>query len=157
VRTLVLGLGNPLLTDDGVGLRVARELRALLAARPEVDVGEDYHGGLRLMERMIGYERAVVVDAIRTGGTAGTVRSLALDELPTRHGASAHDADLSTALELGRRAGVHLPERRSVLLVGIEAADVTTFGERCTAEVEAAVPRAVEAVLAALAGDTATR
>ena len=50
-KTLVLGLGNPLLTDDSVGLRVARELRSLLSGRPDVVVEEDYWGGLRLMER----------------------------------------------------------------------------------------------------------
>ena len=67
MKTLILGLGNPLVTDDSVGLRVAEQLKPLLADRPEVEVAEDYWGGLRLMERMIGFDRAIVIDAICTG------------------------------------------------------------------------------------------
>jgi hydrogenase maturation protease len=149
-KTLVLGLGNPLLTDDAVGLHVARELRARLGNRPDVEVDEDYHGGLRLMERMIGYDRGIVVDAIRSGDDPGTVHRLSDDSFPTQHSASAHDASLSTALALGRTLNAHLPKAGNVLFFGIEAADVTTFGECCTPEVEAAIPRAVEAVLRVL-------
>jgi len=150
MKTLVLGLGNPVLTDDAVGLHVARALRERLTDRPGVDVDEDYHGGLRLMERLIGYDRGIVIDAIRSGGAPGTLRRLTDGSMPTRHSASSHDTTLPTALALGRMAGAPLPEEEDVLFLAIEAADVTTFGDRCTPEVEAAVPRAVEAVLGAL-------
>ena len=60
MKTLIIGLGNPLVTDDSVGLRVVERLRPLLADRPDVEVAEDYWGGLRLMERMIGFDRAIV-------------------------------------------------------------------------------------------------
>ena len=76
MKTLVLGLGNPLVSDDSVGLRVAAELKPLLADRPDVDVDEDYWGGLRLMERMVGYRRAIVIDAICTGAEPGTIHRL---------------------------------------------------------------------------------
>jgi hydrogenase maturation protease len=151
MRTLVLGLGNPLLSDDGVGLCVARELRCRLAGRPDVTVDEDYWGGLRLMERMIGYDRGIVVDAIRTGAEPGTIHRLRAHDMPTRHTASAHDASLSTALSFGRSVGAALPQPEDVLVIGVEAADVSTFGERCTARVRAAIPRAVDSVLSALA------
>lgn len=146
--TLVLGLGNPLRTDDAVGLRVAARLRTLLDGRTGVDVDLDYQGGLRTMERMIGYRRAIVVDALRSADRApGTVRRLRGDLLPARHCASAHDVDLNTALGLGRRAGLRLPEARDVIVIGIVTEDVDSFGEECTPEVEAAVPGAVAAVL----------
>ncbi len=150
MKTLVLGLGNPLLTDDAVGLNVVRALRARLADRPDIEVDEEYHGGLRLMERMIGYDRGIVVDAIRTGADPGTIHCLRGESIPTQHSSSAHDANLATALALGRKTNAHLPESGNILFVGIEAADVTTFGDSCTPEVEAAIPRAVEAVLRAL-------
>lgn len=150
MRTLVLGLGNPILRDDGVGIRVARGLQPLLAGRPGVDVDEDFWGGLRLMERMIGYDRAIVIDAMAPGGEPGRIRILAPDSAPTQRSASAHDVNLPTALELGREAGAHLPATDQILLIGIETADVLHFGETCTPEVEAAVPRAMDAVLAAL-------
>jgi hydrogenase maturation protease len=150
MKTLILGLGNPLITDDSVGLRVVEELKPRLAERTDVEVSEDYWGGLRLMERMIGFDRAIVVDAIQTGATPGTIHLLAPDGVPTQRSASAHDVNLSTALEFGRRAGARLPENGCIRLVGIEAEDILTFSEQCTPAVQAAIPRAVEAVLNAL-------
>ena len=149
--TLILGLGNPLATDDSVGLRVVEQLKPLLAGRTDVELSEDYWGGLRLMERMIGFDVAIVIDAIRTGAPPGTIHRLTAGGIPTQRSASAHDVNLATALEFGRRAGVQVPDNRNVQLVGVEAGDILSFGEGCTPEVQAAIPRAVEAVLEALA------
>ena len=146
-KTLVIGLGNPIVSDDSVGLRVAQRLTAVLGDRDDVDVTEDYWGGLRLMERMAGYDRAIVVDAICTGGAPGTIHHLALDSIPTQRSASAHDVNLPTALAFGRQAGIPLPTDDDIRLVGIEAEDVINFGERCTPAVEAAISRAVEEVI----------
>ena len=145
-QTLVLGLGNPLLGDDSAGLRVIQALQSRLGGQPGVELREDYWGGLRLMECMIGYHRAVVVDAICTGAAAGIVHLLSPDALPTRHSASVHDVDLNTALELGRQAGAALPATENIRLVGIEAAEVLIFNEHCTPEVEAGIERAAEVV-----------
>ena len=151
MKTLILGLGNPLITDDSIGLRVVETLGPRLAGRADVEVSEDYWGGLRLMERMIGFDRAIVIDAIQTGSPPGTIHRLTPDGIPTQRSASAHDMNLATALEFGRQAGMHLPPNEAIRLVGIEAEDILTFSERCTPAVEAAIPRAVEAVLEALA------
>ncbi len=150
MRILIIGLGNPIVSDDSVGLRVVEELKPLLAHRTDVEVAEDYWGGLRLMERMIGFDRAIVVDAIHSGAPPGAIHLLTPEGVPTQRSASAHDVNLSTALEFGRQAGAHLPENRHIQLVGIESEDILTFGERCTPAVQAAIPRAVEAVLKAL-------
>ena len=148
--TLIIGLGNPLVTDDSVGLRVAAELREPLAGRADVAVVEDYWGGLRLMEQMVGYDRAIVIDAICSGAAPGTIHHLAPGDMPTQRSASSHDMTLSTALTLGRQAGLRLPDDAAILLVGIEADDILNFGETCTPAVAAAVPRAVADVLAAV-------
>lgn len=151
MKTLVLGLGNPLLRDDSVGLRVAQQLRPLLAGHSDIEIIEDYRGGLRLMERMVGFDRAIIIDAICTGAEPGTIHLLSPDDIPTQHSASAHDVNLPTALQLGRNSGAHLPDIEAILLVGVEAADINTFDDkRLTPEVEAAIPLAVEAVLSAL-------
>ena len=159
MKTLVIGLGNPIVSDDSVGLRVASEVRDLLADRDGagrkgidcgVEVAEDYWGGLRLMERMIGFDRAIVVDAIRTDSPPGTIRLLKPDDIPTRKSNSAHDLTLPVALKLGRETGAHLPRNEDILLIGIEAEDVLTFSEQCTPAVAAAIPRAVEEVMTAL-------
>jgi len=150
-RTLVLGLGNPLLGDDSAGLRVARELRPRLAHAPGVEVDEDYWGGLRLMERMIGFERAVVVDAMCSGMAPGTVRVLPAEAAATRYSGSAHDVDLCTALEVGRRAGAALPAKESIRVVAVEVDGSLTFTEDCTPEVEDGIARAAEEVVSLLA------
>ena len=149
-KTLIIGLGNPLVSDDSVGLRVAERLRSLLEHRSGVDVSEDYWGGLRLMERMIGYRRAIVIDAICTGSQPGTIHHLTTDSIRTQKSASAHDVNLPTALAFGRRAGVSLPADENVRLVGIEAEDIINFSEQCTPAVEAAIPRAVQEVVQVL-------
>jgi hydrogenase maturation protease len=150
MKTLIIGLGNPLVSDDSVGLRVVAELKTLLAGRPEVEVTEDYRGGLQLMERMVGYDRAIIIDAICTGAKPGTIHHLTPDAIPTQRSASAHDVNLPTALEFGRRAGEHLPRNEHIRIVGIEAEEVLTFSEQCTPAVEAAVSHAVQDVIQAL-------
>jgi hydrogenase maturation protease len=151
MTTLVLGLGNPLLTDDGVGLRVVEHLRRLIVKRPDIELDEDYCGGLRLMERMIGFDRVVLVDAICSGGEPGAVRVLRPQDVPTRHSGSSHDADLRTALALGRQAGAPLPADENIRLVAVEAAEVLTFGRQCTSRVRPGIGRAAEIVLNLLA------
>ncbi len=146
-KTLVIGLGNPLVSDDSVGLRVAAELKERLSGRHDVDVAEDYWGGLRLMERMIGYDRAIVVDAICTGAAPGTIHHLTTDSIATQKSASAHDVNLPTALAFGRQAGARLPDDEDIRLVGIEAEDLINFNQECTPAVAAAIPRAVREVI----------
>jgi hydrogenase maturation protease len=150
MKTLVIGLGNPLVSDDSVGLRVVAELKTLLADRTDVEITEDYRGGLQLMEDMIGYDRAIVVDAICSGSPPGTIHHLTPDAIPTQRTASAHDVNLPTALRLGRQAGEHLPKNENIQIIAIEALEVLEFGDRCTPAVEAAIPRAVQDVVAAL-------
>jgi hydrogenase maturation protease len=152
MKTLVIGLGNPILTDDGVGVKVAYAVCDALAsaAREDVTVTEAGVGGLHLMEMMVGYERVILVDAIQTpGGQPGAIRRLALDDIasavPTQHSASTHDMNLPTALELGRRLGLTLPD--TIEILAVEAEDVVTFGESCTPAVAAAIPVVTELVL----------
>jgi hydrogenase maturation protease len=149
VRTLVLGLGNPLLGDDSVGLRVAEAVSRRLAGRSTVEVDVEYNGGLRLMERLTGYDRVILVDAVCTGRhPPGSVLRLGPEEVDTRHSASAHDVGLGTALRLGATMGLRMPAELRIL--AIEAERVFEFDESCTPAVAAAVPRAADAVLAEL-------
>jgi hydrogenase maturation protease len=99
------------------------------------------------MERMVGYDRVIIIDAICTGTAPGTIHRLTPDSIPTQRSASAHDVNLPTALAFGRRAGVALPVDDNIRLLGIEAEDVINLGERCTPAVEAAISRAVDEVI----------
>jgi hydrogenase maturation protease len=138
MRTVIIGVGNPMRGDDGVGLRIARELRGRVAGKAAVDVVELCAGGLRLMEAMAGYDRAIVIDAMESGGRAGTVHRLSADELSgTRNASSTHDGSLGAAFALGRVAGLRVPV--DVRVWAVEAGNVAAFGEGLTPEVEAAV------------------
>ena len=149
---LVVGLGNPILSDDGIGWRVAQQVRAIVPASGPVAVIEACVGGLSLAELLVGCRRAIIVDAILTeGGVPGTVYRLRLDDLPgTLNLASAHDTNLSTALRALRRFGADVPPDEAIWVVAVEAQDVWTFAETCTPEVERAIQAAVEAVRALL-------
>ncbi len=151
VKMLVLGLGNPLLGDDAIGLRVAARVRERLAGREAVDVREEEAGGLRLMEVMTGYDRVVVVDAAVTGGAPGTIRRMGPGEIPTQRTAIAHGIDLPRALELGRALGLPMPS--DVLVVAIEAERVLEFSSEMTPAVAAALEPAVDAVVEELESD----
>ena len=124
-RGIVVGLGNPILGDDGVGWWVTDLVeRVIGSTHADADVDRAAVGGLGLMERLVGYDRAVIVDAICTGRTpVGTVRQLPLETLADpecEHAASAHDVSLAPALAAGRALGVDLPAR--VTIVAVEVA-----------------------------------
>ncbi|HEY68284.1 MAG TPA: hydrogenase maturation protease [Thermoflexia bacterium] len=151
LKTLVVGLGNPILTDDGVGIHVVRAL-AVRCRRDDVTFAEASLGGLRLLDLIAGYERVVLVDAIQTrDGKPGDVHRLHPNDLrASLHSGSTHDLSLPGALALGRGMGMKLPDDEAITIIAIEVEDVLTFGEDCTPAVAAAIPRAVEAVLAEL-------
>jgi hydrogenase maturation protease len=139
-------MGNPLLCDDGVGLRVAAELKDRVE-QPEITVMETGVAGLSLLDLLVGYERAIIIDAIQTvGGKAGQIYRLDPKAFDTAlHTASAHGIDFTTALEFGKKLGLPLPQQ--IIIFAIEASDVSTFNEECTPEVEQAVPACIEMVL----------
>lgn len=151
-KTLIIGLGNPILTDDGIGIWVARAVREALPSDADVDIRELSVGGLTLMEHMIGYERVILIDAIMTqDGEPGTVRRLTLSQLGgTLNTASSHDVSLPLALEAGRRLDAALPPDEAIHIVAIEALEVLGFNDACTEPVAAAIPVAVQTVLSIL-------
>jgi hydrogenase maturation protease len=155
-RVIVIGLGNPLLGDDGVGWRVADEVEGRLeAARqtgreiPEVEIERLGVGGLRLMECLTGYDAAILVDAAEfPDRPCGEVRYCSFEDLTdyaAGHLDSAHDASLRTALALGRRLGADLPAR--IDTVTIQAHRTDEFSEELSPAVLAAIPAAASAVV----------
>ncbi len=155
MKTIVIGLGNPILGDDGIGWRVAEEVGKRLKSanskfQPgEVEIDQVSLGGISLMERLVGTERAILVDAIQTpGGIPGNIYRLTLDDLPTFNANAVHEASLKTALDLGRSLGADLPSE--VVIFAIEAANLWDFSETLTSAVEASVIPATEAIFNAL-------
>ncbi len=151
-ETLVVGLGNPILGDDGVGWRVIDALDAL--EHDDASLQQACVGGVSLMELLVGYRRAIIVDAIIDPENApGSVWCRPLADVETRiasHLDSTHDAPLPAAIEAGRVMGADLPSEIDVVGIVIERGDV--FGEELSDSVAAAVPVAAAAVVGALRG-----
>lgn len=153
VNTIIIGLGNPILTDDGVGVKVAYKLQAhpKLDNRSDLEITEASAGGLRLMELMIGFERAIIVDAFidQRDNQPGRISRMTMDDLrqisPTQHSASAHDTSLVTAYDMGLKMGLSLPEE--VIIYAVEVENILDFGENSTPAVAAAIPIVVQSVL----------
>jgi hydrogenase maturation protease len=152
MKTLVIGLGNPILTDDGVGIYTARAVRRVLPVDATVDVTELAVGGLGLMEAMVGYERVILIDALWSPpDETGEVLQFDAGRLPeTLNSASSHDVDLPTALRIGRELGASLPADDHIQIVAVRANDVLDFGDEPTPPVKAAIPEAAAAVLGLL-------
>ena len=152
MKTLVIGLGNPILGDDGVGWKIVEKISdqlSVISDQSSIELDCVSLGGLSLMERMIGFQRAILVDSMETGqGPAGSVRVYKLEELPNPsagHSASAHDTSLITALDTAKAMGLPIPE--SVEIVAIEAKNVYDFSEELSPAVAEAVPLAAQAVI----------
>ena len=148
MKTLVLGMGNTILCDDGVGIYAVREV-AQRFEREDVDFGEASVGGLRILDVIGGYERVIMVDAIQTpDGEPGEIHVLSPQDLRlSLHAGSSHDLSLPGALALGRGMGLTVPADEDFVIVAIEVEDVLTFSEACTPAVEKAIPGVVDRVL----------
>jgi len=135
----IIGLGNELLSDDGVGIRVVEALKERHFERPIV-FEKLAIGGLELLDYLVGFEECVIVDAVSSGKEPpGTLFRFvqSLDDEPVKI-ASSHQIDLGQVLSLARLLGARLPRR--VTVYGIEVEDITTFREGLTADVELAIP-----------------
>ena len=148
-KVLLLGIGNPLLTDDGIGIAVAREIAK---RNPKgVDVEEATASGIEIMELMLDYEKVVVVDAIMLPGhEPGEIMRLEERNFShTVHGSSPHGVNISTAIALGRQTA---PDRMpdEIVFYAMQAKEISTFSESFTSEVNKNLGRLIEEVLAAI-------
>jgi hydrogenase maturation protease len=145
LKTLVLGLGNPILRDDRIGLRVIEELKGFFFDS-DVTLQTSTLAGMDLLECLIGFDRAIIVDAIQTGGEPGTVYRLSPQDFIARHAfPHLHNIDFFQTLMLGRGLIPDLPD--DVVIIGVEVKDVSNFGEDLTPEIERSVPLAVGQIL----------
>jgi hydrogenase maturation protease len=146
MKTLVLGIGNPILSDDSVGIKVAQDVGKKLNDR-QVTVVEMSVAGLSLLDSIVGYDKVIIIDAIQTEkGQAGQIYRMGAEDFSgTKHFSSPHQINLVTALELGKILGLAMPQE--ITIFAVEAKDITSFSEKCTPEVEQAIPEVVKMVL----------
>ena len=103
--------------------------------------------GLSLLDLLVGYDRAIIIDAIQTlDGKPGQIYRLDPEAFDTtRRTISPHDVNFTTALEFGKKVGLPLPQE--IVIFAVEVSDVSTFSEEYTPQVKQAIPTCVEMVL----------
>jgi hydrogenase maturation protease len=150
MKTRIIGLGNTILSDDGVGVYTAREVQRRLdesGCENRADVVESEVAGFALMELMEGWDRIILVDSIQFDDVQpGTLLRLEPQDLRTSlRIRSVHEIDLPTAVGLGQLLGLKMPDR--MLIFGIQAEDARTFGRDLSPAVEQGMHEAVELIL----------
>jgi hydrogenase maturation protease len=145
VKLLILGVGNPILSDDGVGIHVARELKK--GKMHGVVVEELAASGLELLDVVRGYDKVVIIDAIQTvNGIPGELYILEEKDFEKSiHGSSPHGINIATALALGRKL-VPNEMPKEVVFFAVEAEDLVNVSERLTPKLMKALPKIVEKV-----------
>lgn len=144
-RILILGLGNTILSDDGVGIYVAREIRKDVAESCAAVV-EASLGGLELLDLMAGYDKAVLIDAmVLPDGPPGTIERVNADDLEGGSAMARHQIPFAEALELAAVLNMDVPD--DIVIYGIRVTDTVTFSEECTPAVKKAIPDIAAAII----------
>jgi len=147
MKTIVLGVGNPILCDDGVGIHVARHIKQKITD-PNVVVDEAITGGMNLLDMLYGYDKAILIDAVNIkDAKKGEVKCFPLSALSSAHSNNPHDVTLMEALELAKKLGEkRIP--KEIIVIGIVLKELPyVFGEELSPEIEKSVPKAVKMAL----------
>lgn len=125
MKILILGLGNELLGDDAVGILAARVLKERL--KDKADVVESSLSGMALLDLLVGYERAILIDAVKTGRTPpGTIAELSPADLGAVAAPSPHYAGLPELIATAQALNLDFP--KEIKIFAIEVADPHTIG-----------------------------
>jgi hydrogenase maturation protease len=140
MKGLVLGLGNDILSDDGVGLVVVRRLRERLGSNESVDFVETNEMGLSLLDFIEGYDWAVIVDSIITGDNEpGTLTIFDRETFNHPRACNPHHMGLDEIIDMAERMDLDVP--KVLFVAAIEVKDPFSFGEKLTNEIEKIVPK----------------
>jgi len=147
MKTIILGIGNPILGDDGVGVHVANELKKHISD-PNITIDEAITGGMNLLDLILGHDKAIIIDAVKTeDGEKGEEKRIPLDNFSTMHSCNPHDVSLIEAIQMAKKMGENrIPQE--IVVIGVMMKEMPCeFGEKLSKEIATAVPTAVEMAL----------
>jgi hydrogenase maturation protease len=148
VKSLVLGIGNTIMGDDGVGIYVARMVKDSTQSRADLQVKELGVSGFKLVEEILGYDEVMIVDSYASGDTdAGQIREFGPEDFEdTLHASSPHGANFATALELYRSLRPdRIPRKIRIFTVNIHPTD--TFGDSLSDPIREAALKLAEMIV----------
>ncbi len=147
-KSILIGLGNPIASDDAIGVIVAKRLAERL---PDFDFEVGSTGGFDLVDRILGYKRAVVIDAMITGRfRVGVVRRVDLSCCDCLLSISSHGIGIEQAIEFARRVGASIPDE--IIIYGIEIGDPKPFGDGISKELVGCIDSIVNEIASDLLG-----
>ena len=152
MKTLVLGLGNELFGDDGVGIHVVRQLKNdIEASKRFSQLYENVHfeecslSGLALLDVIVEYDTLIIIDTIKKSNPAtGKIHLLGGEELRHIPGPSPHYVSVPQTLEIGKKIGLKVPSR--IKIIAVEAKNMYNLGEGLSKEMTKAIPAIVKEV-----------
>lgn len=144
-KTLILGMGNAIASDDAIGLIIAERIKQ----DPKfagVDVETIESGGLAILELLQGYQAAIIIDSIKTGRhRPGEILQFRPEDFDcTQRSAGVHDVGFFTSLKLGRKLNMKIPER--IEIIAVEIVENRRVSEDITPEVRAAIEPVIEMI-----------
>ncbi len=145
---LVLGIGNILLRDEGVGVRVIEQMQKMHLP-DDVELVDGGTAGADLLDVLAERQKVIVIDAVQADCEPGTVLRFTANDLvrPDGVGMSLHELGLGEALTMTRQLGC---EPREVVVFGIKPKDIGR-GLELSEGIAASVPKVIELVLAEVA------
>ena len=148
MRRLILGIGNTIMGDDGVGIYVVRMVKDRTRSRADLQFKELGASGFKLVEEILGYDEVIIVDSYAsTEADTGQIREFSPEDFEdTLHPSSPHGANFATALELYRNLQPDkMPKKIRILTIDIHTAD--TFGESLSGRVQDAAAKLAEMIV----------
>ena len=134
-RILIQGIGNEILTDDGIGPKLVKKLKGNLSKK-DIDFETAFIGGLELLEYIQGYHTVIFIDAIRTrDGIPGTVYQLSPENFnTTSHLSSIHDVSFLTSVALGKKLGLDMPQ--FIYIIAVEILEDRIFDDNFSPQIQ---------------------
>ena len=153
MKTIILGVGNLILGDDGVGIHVVNEIKKQIK-NPNITIDEAITGGMNLLDLLLGYDKAIIIDAVKTeNGENGEVKRIPLEDFSTMHSCNPHDISLIEAIEMAKKMGEdRIP--KEIIIIGVTMKQIPCeFGETLSKKISQAVPKAVKMTLNEIKND----
>lgn len=147
MKTIIVGIGNPILGDDGVGIHVLKEVQRKISDTKNVFFEEAMTGGMNLLDIITGFEKAILIDAVHLKNERnGSVKRMKLNQFRTIHSCNPHDVSFIEAIQLAKRLGEsRIP---SIVVIAIVLSKIPMdFTDKLSDPIKEAIPKATKLVL----------
>jgi len=139
MKRVIIGIGNPNFKDDGVGLKIVEHFEG------DVDKVTLLNIGFNLIDSLLGYDKAVIVDGVKTGKEPGSIIEFNVDFWGDVYASGTHNFSIFEIIRIGYSV---FPDEmpKEIKIVGVEVEDVETLSRECSPSVESAIPKAISII-----------